>query len=142
MGRLDSMILRGKKVNGGKAEGESIVSNIPFSFLGDLNPLTGKIQPVTSDIYGQSIAGKIFVFPIGKGSTAGPAVAYEAKKLGNIPKAIVCVEAEPVMAMVAILNDIPMVHALNRNPLEAIKTGDYVKVDGDAGTIEVIEKSL
>jgi uncharacterized protein len=141
MGRLASMILRGKKVNGGQAEGQAIVSNMPFSFLGDLNPLTGKIQSPASDVYGESIAGRIFIFPIGKGSTAGPAVAYEAKKLGNVPRAIVCVEAEPVMAMVAIMNNIPMVHALDRNPLEAIKTGDYVKVDGDAGTIEVIERN-
>ena len=134
------MILHGKKVNGGKAEGEAIVSKMPFSFLGDLNPQTGKVQPVTSDVHGQSIAGKIFVFPIGKGSTGGPPVAYAAKRLGNAPKAIVCVEAEPVMAMVAIMNDIPMVHAFDRNPLEVIKTGDYVKVEGDAGTVEVVEK--
>jgi hypothetical protein len=134
------MILKGKRVNSGKAEGEAIVSKMPFSFLGDLNPATGMVQAPTSDVHGQSIAGKVFVFPIGKGSTGGPPVAYAAKKAGNAPTAIVCVQAEPVMAMVAIMNDMPMVHALNKNPLEVIKTGDYVKVDGDAGTVEIIGK--
>jgi len=134
------MLLRGKKVNGGKAEGKAIVSQLSFSFLGDLDPRTGKVQPVTSDVYAQSIAGKIFVFPVGKGSTGGPPVAYAAKRLGNAPAAIVCVEAEPVMAMVAIMNDIPMVHALDKNPLKVIKTGDHVKVDGDAGMVEIISK--
>ena len=136
------MILKGKRVNNGRAEGEAIISKMPFSFLGDLNPATGKVQAVTSDIHGQSIAGKVFLFPIGKGSTGGPPVAYAAKRLGNAPAAIVCVQAEPVMAMVAIMNDIPMVHALDRNPLEVIKTGDYVKVDGDAGTVEIVEKRV
>jgi predicted aconitase with swiveling domain len=132
------MILHGKKVNNGKAEGEAIVSRMPFSFLGDQDPMTGVVQPVTSDIYGQSIAKKVLVIPIGKGSTGGPPYAYIAKEHGNAPVAIVCVKAEPIMAMVAIMNDLPMVHALDQNPLEVIKTGDRVRVDGDAGTVEIL----
>ena len=110
---------------------------MPFSYLGDLDVRTGKVLPEGHDLQGQSIAGRIFVFPIGKGSTGGPNVAYAAKRLGNVPKAMICVEAEPVMAMVAIMNDIPMVHQLDKNPLEVIQTGDYVKLDADAGTVEV-----
>jgi len=34
-----------------------------------------------------------------------------------------------------------MVDRLDKNPLEIIETGDYVKVDGDAGTVEVIKRS-
>ncbi len=133
--------LKGKKVNGGVAEGEAIVSRCAFSFLGDLDPLTGKVQPPESDVYGQSISGKIFVFPTGRGSTGGPIIAYYAKKFGKAPKAIVCVEAEPVMAMAAIMNDLPMVHALDKNPLEQIRSGDHVVVDGDKGTVRVRKKS-
>jgi len=87
------MILKGKKVNGGKAEGEAVVSQVPFSVLGDLNMMTGEVLPVTSDVHGQCLKGKIFVFPIGKGSTGGPTVAFYAKMLGNMPSAIVCVIA-------------------------------------------------
>ena len=135
------MILKGKKVKGGKAEGEALVSNRSFSFLGDLDQMnTGEIMPVESDVRGQRLAGKVFVFPVGKGSTGGPPAAYFAKLFGNTPVAIVCVEAEPVMAQAAILNNIPMVYALDQNPLEAIKTGDYVRVDGDAGTVEIVNK--
>ena len=42
------------------------------------------------------------------------------------------------MAMVAIMNDIPMVHALERDPTDLIKTGDIVRVDGDAATVEIV----
>ncbi len=133
------MILKGKTVKKGVAEGEAIVSQLPFSFLGDLNPQTGEVVPEGHDLQGQSIAGKIFVFETGKGSTVGPNIAYGAKQLGNTPVGMICVDVEPVMAMVAIMNDIPMVHKLDKNPLEVIKTGDYIKMDATAGTVEVIK---
>src|SRR4030042_2225718 len=95
------MILKGKTVKKGIVEGEAIVSQLPFSFLGDLDPLTGKVVPEGHDLQGHSIAGKIFVFETGKGSTVGPNVAFQAKQLGNTPAGMICVEVEPVMAMVS-----------------------------------------
>ena len=136
------MILNGKTVKKGEVEGEAIVSQRPFSFLGDLDVNTGKVVPKGHDLEGQSIAGKIFVFSTGKGSTVGPNVAYQAKQLGNAPKGMICQEVEPVMAMVAIMNDIPMVHKLDRDPLEAIKTGDYIKMNATRGIVEVIKKAV
>jgi len=134
------MILKGKTVKKGIVEGEAIVSQLPFSYLGDLNPETGTVAPKGHDLEGQSIADKIFVFPTGKGSTVGPYVANRAKQTGNTPKGMICIDVEPVMAMVAIMNDIPMVHKLDKNPLEVIKTGDYIKMDATDGTVEVIKK--
>ncbi len=133
------MILKGKTVKKGKVEGVAIVSQRPFSFLGDLDVNTGKVVPKGHDIEGQSIAGKIFVFSTGKGSTVGPNVAYQAKQLGNAPIGMICLEVEPVMAMVAIMNDIPMVHKLDGNPLEIITTGDFVKMDATKRIVEVIK---
>ena len=92
-----------------------------------MNVEKGTVAPKGHDLKGQSIAGKIFVFPTGKGSTVGPYVANMAKKLGNTPAGMICVDVEPVMAMVAIMNDIPMVHRLDQNPLEVLKTGDLRK---------------
>ncbi len=135
------MILTGKTVKRGEVEGEAIVSRMPFSFLGDLDVNTGKVVPKGHDLEGQSIAGKIFVFATGKGSTVGPNVAYQAKQLGNAPKGMICQEVEPVMAMVAIMNDIPMVHMLDRDPIQAIQTGDYIKMNATKGIVEVIKKA-
>jgi predicted aconitase with swiveling domain len=134
-----TMIIRGHKVNGGMAEGQAIVSRMPFSFLGDFDPGTGMVLPEGHDLRGQSISGKVFVFQVGRGSTVGPNIAYAAKRRGNAPKAIVCVEAEPVMAMVAIMNDIPMMAGLDEEVLDIIRSGDEVRVDADTGTIEVVK---
>ncbi len=131
------MKLQGHTINPGMAEGEAIVYNGLFSFLGDLDIPTGTVPTRGHELEGQSLVGKIFVFVSGKGSTAGPMIAYAAKKRGNIPAGMICVRAEPAVALSAIMADIPMVDRLNVNPLEAIKTGDYVKLNAADGTVEV-----
>lgn len=136
------MILHGKTVNGGSAEGEAIVSKLPFSFLGDFNTADGTVAVRGHDLEGQSLKGKIFVFTTGKGSTVGPLAAYRGKEQENTPAGMICTNAEPVIAMVAIMTDIPMVHKLDKNPVEAIQTGDYVKLDATSGLVEIVSKSL
>ena len=134
------MILKGHMINRGKAEGETIVTKIPFSFLGELDPMTGRVPAESHELFGQTLAGKIFVFPTGKGSNSGPIVAWKAMKAGNIPLAMICVQAEPIIAAAAIVANIPMVDRLEKNPLEVISTGDYVKVDATNGIVEVVGK--
>jgi predicted aconitase with swiveling domain len=119
------MKLKGRKVNQGKAEGEAIVSRIPFSFLGELDPSTGKIVAPGHDLFGKSIKDKIFVCPTGKGSSSAPTIAYTAKKAGNMPKAMIVGQVEPVIAAAILTADIPAVDQLDRDPLEVIETGDY-----------------
>ena len=64
------IMLRGRKVIGGLAEGEAVVTKEPVSFLGGVNPDKGVVVERGHELEGQSITGKIFVFPHGKGSTA------------------------------------------------------------------------
>jgi len=134
------MKLKGHKINGGKAEGEAIVCADAFSFLGDFDPITGDCLIKRPELEGKSMIDKILVCPTGKGSSRGPLNTYRAMKLNKSPKGIVCIQAEPVLAAAAIVAGIPMVDRLDKNPLEVIKTGDWVKVDGDSGIVEVISK--
>jgi predicted aconitase with swiveling domain len=134
------MKLKGRKVSPGRAEGEAIVTKIPFSFLGELDPATGKVPSPSHDLFGKSLKDKIFVCPTGKGSSIGPGIAYIAKKQGNIPKAFIVGNVEPVLAAAILLLEIPAVDQLDKDPLEVIETGDYVKIDADRGIVEVIKK--
>lgn len=133
------MILRGHTVKAGKAEGEAIVTKMPFSYLGDLDLHSGSVNK-GHELEGQNIAGKILVIPTGRGSTGGALAGYYAQFLGTAPKGMICLQAEPVIALNAIMNDIPTVDRLDRNPLEVIETGDYVKLDATNGVVEVIKK--
>ena len=134
------IILKGRKVIGGKAEGEAVVTRQPVSFLGGVNPDKGIVVEKGHELEGQSLTGKVFIFPHGKGSTAGPYIIYAMAKRKTAPAAMINVEAEPIIAVGAAMGNIPLVDRLDPNPLEAIATGDYVKIDGDQGIAEVIKK--
>jgi predicted aconitase with swiveling domain len=134
------MILKGHTVSPGKAEGEAVVLHVPFSFLGELDPATGKIASPLNEQFGQDLRGKVLVTPTGKGSSMGPVISWYAMKEGNNPAAVICLQAEAILASAAITAGIPMVDKLDKNPLEVIKSGDYVKVDATAGIVEIANK--
>jgi predicted aconitase with swiveling domain len=134
------MKLSGNTVSPGSAEGEAIVVKVPFSFLGELDAATGKIASPFHEQFGQSLKGKVLVTPTGKGSSMGPIISWYAAKAGNSPSAIICIKAESIIASAAITAGIPMVDRLDKNPLEVIRTGDYVKVDANAGVVEIVGK--
>ncbi|NJE06188.1 DUF126 domain-containing protein [Thermococcus sp. M36] len=130
------MELKGRKIVGGKAGGELIVSQKPLSFLGGVDPETGIVTDAESDIRGQSIAGKILAFPRGKGSTVGSYVIYALKKNGKAPKAIIVGEAETIVATGAIISEIPMVDGVD---VSKLRSGMRARVDADKGLVEVEE---
>jgi predicted aconitase with swiveling domain len=132
--------LRGRKVIGGLAEGEAVVTKEPVSFLGGVNPDKGVVVERGHELEGQSITGKVFVFPHGKGSTAGPYIIYAMAKRKTAPVAMINVEAEPIIAVGAAMGNIPMVDRLDKNPLEVIATGDHVRMDGDQGIVEITKR--
>jgi predicted aconitase with swiveling domain len=134
------IILRGRKVVGGVAEGEAVVTKQPISFLGGVNPDSGRVVEKGHEIEGKCITGKVFVFPRGKGSTAGPYIIYAMAKRKTAPAAMINVEAEPIIAVGAAMGNIPMVHRLDKNPLELISMGDHVKIDGEKGIVEITKK--
>ena len=130
------MKLKGRKISGGKARGIALVSRKSLSFLGGVDPETGVIKDTESDIKGESIRGKILVFPRGKGSTVGSYVIYQLKKNGVAPAAIVVEEAETIVATGAIIAGIPMVDKVD---IDKIKTGQFVEVDADKGEVFIEE---
>ena len=131
------MKLKAKPVTQGVTEGEAIVSHMPISFTGGMDPDTGNIREPGHDLEGQNVAGKILVFPTGKGSTTGSWQYYAAFKRGNAPKGIINVNAEGVVAVSAIITDTPMVHELEKNPCECIENGDFVRINADEGYVEI-----
>ncbi len=131
------IILKGHRVARGKANGEALVCHEPLSFLGGVDPQTGLVIEKDHELEGVSVAGKILVFPVGKGSTLGSNKLYEMVRCKTAPRGIINLRAEPVVALGAIVSDIPMVDRLEGNPLELIRTGDYVELDADNGIVKI-----
>jgi predicted aconitase with swiveling domain len=134
------MEIRAHMVSAGKAEGQALVYKGPFSFMGDLDPTTGKIPVPRHLLEGETLANKVFVFTTGKGSSGGDCIAWMAKENGNAPSAIICLESEPVLSGAVIITGIPTVDRPEKDIFEMIQTGDYVKVDATAGLIEIVGK--
>jgi hypothetical protein len=128
------MILTGRKISPGTASGEALVTTMGISFFGGVDPETGRVVERGHQLEGQSIAGRVLVFPTGKGSTVGSYTLYRLKKAGFAPAAIVNAESETITAVGCIISDIPCVDHV---PLEQIGTGMRVRVDGETGRVEV-----
>jgi predicted aconitase with swiveling domain len=119
----------------GLIEGTALVSPIPISFFGGVDPKTGKIIDSENPLYGQSIADRIFVFPKGKGSTVGSYIIYSLRVNGVAPLAFIANMAETIVVAGAILAEIPLVDQSEEDVLSFIKTGDNVKINTQKRTI-------
>lgn len=131
------MIIKAKTVVPGVVRGEAIVSRMPISFTGGVDPKTGIVRERGHDLEGKSIAGKVLLFPIGKGSTTGSWQFYATYKRGNAPIGIINLKSEGVVAVSAVITGTPMVHLPEQDPFEYIKDGDIVTVNGDEGFLKV-----
>ena len=125
------MKLRGRVINGGKVKADAIVLGVPFSFIGDFDPTTGKLTIEGHPLYGTSLANKVLVCTTGKGGTIAPFIAYQALKKGNAPAAILCEKAEPLLCESAIAINIPILDSFDENPVESIKTGQSISIQND-----------
>ena len=128
------MKLKGRSISPGRAGGEALVTREPISFYGGVDPKTGTIIDPRHELHGQSVGGKVLVFPHGRGSTVGAYVIYGLKRNGVAPAALVNVFCEPIVASGAILAEIPCVDQI---PIDNIRTGDLLLVDGGKGIVEI-----
>lgn len=127
------MILVGRKISPGAATGEALVTAMGISFYGGVDPASGRVVEKGHELEGRSVAGKVLVFPTGKGSTVGSYTLYRLKKAGLAPAAIVNAEAEPITAVGCILAEIPCVDHI---PIEQLAGGMRLRVDGERGLVE------
>ena len=137
------IILKGHKGIGGVAEGEAVVSQEPISYYADIDQWTGNVicKKTLPAMYGMNFAGKILVFPTGKGGIFSPQLMADLAQRGLGPKAMVNVWAHPVFVVAAMWMNIPLVDRLDKDPTKVIATGDWVKVDAPNGIVEVTKKS-
>ena len=122
------MSVQGRIIKAGRAEGEALVSPEPIGFLGGIDPDTGYVVEPGHCLQGACVTNRVLVFPTGKGSTVGSYTLYRMAVAGTAPAAIINAESEAIVAVGAIMADIPMVDLVD---ITRIRTGDRVRVDGD-----------
>jgi predicted aconitase with swiveling domain len=130
------MEIKCHRVASGCASGPALVTAEAISFLGNVDAETGMVVDPAHELFGQCIAGKVLIFPGGKGSTVGSYVIYQLKKKGLAPAAMINIRSEPIVAVGAIISGIPLVDRV-REEILRVKSGTIVKVDADRQRIVI-----
>ncbi len=127
------MEIKGRIISKGVAEAEALATTQPISFYGGVDPETSEILEKGHELQGMQIKGKILVFPTGKGSTVGSYTLYRLRKGGVAPAGIINSDCETVVAVGAIISDIPCVDKID---ISKIKSGDTVRIENGVVTIK------
>jgi len=137
--KAKKIVLKGRKVIGGVAEGEALVSPKPLMGFGNINIRGGFTVERNHPLYEVPFKGKVLVFPEPRGS--GGFVGYGmTAKFGKNPVAFLYRRGNNLTVFAAMNMKVPTVTDFDKDPLEVIETGDFVRVDGDKGIVEVFKK--
>ena len=134
---MKKIVLKGRKVYGGVARGQAIVTKQPVAFCAGIDPLTGEFTERGHELKHQSVVGRVLVFPFGKGSSAYTKAAYAMKLAGKAPAAWIIRDINPQTALASVVMRLPAVTDLERDPISIIENGDWITVDGDKGLVEI-----
>jgi predicted aconitase with swiveling domain len=131
------IVLHGRKVVGGHAEGEALVTRQAIPGWGGVNPVQGVITELDHDLRGIPFKDRVLVCRGAKGSSGWSAMYHTTRLAGTAPRALIFNEMTTKIALGAVVMRIPSITDLDRDPLDIIETGDWVIVDADNGIVEV-----
>jgi predicted aconitase/predicted aconitase with swiveling domain len=107
---------------------EALVTDTPITFLGYVNRETGVIEEEGHPANGQSLAGKIAIFPKGSGSSVAPYVLLELLYRGKGPVAIINTEIDQQTVPACSLEGLPYAYGFDAPVTTAIQSGDRVEL--------------
>ncbi len=126
---------------GAIVEGEAVVSEEGFSPRYDLDRWSGDITKPGHKLEGTNIGNKICFFPTAKGGIAAGWAFYDIQHKGIAPKAFIFGVTNPVMVQGAVFAGITITEGWSAEPSEIVRTGDWVRVDPQRKTIEVLRRA-
>lgn len=128
--------LHGECLVSGSAAGDVLFSDVPLSFMGGTDPLTGVITDTHHPLVGTVVTGKVFAIPSGRGSCAGSGAIFEMLAAGTAPAALIFEHKESIVTVGVVIarellhRDIPVVR-LAPSDFEQLRSASEVSiVDG------------
>lgn len=135
-----SQVFRCKRVASGIVEGEARISQDAILFY-YTDPATGVATEDGHCLKGVSVKDKILIFPGGKGSSSVQADGmYRLDRDGAAPRALIVEELDTVLVSSAVVMEMPMVYHGEAGFYDRVKNGDWVRVDTEKLTVELVEK--
>jgi predicted aconitase with swiveling domain len=122
----------------GDADGDVLALTEPLSFWGGLDPATGTITDVHHPQHGEIVTGRILVMPSGRGSSSSSSVLAEAIRALTAPAAIVLSDADPIVALGAIVAEelygtvVPIVEVAQPHAYATLASARRLRVRGSS----------
>lgn len=140
---MEEKILKGRGVIPGIVEGKAIVCLGSITGWGGIDPETGVIKDYENSNKGMTIKDSILIMPGSKGSNGWSCYFGAARAAGCAPKGWAFTRIDSSAGVASAVMQIPTVvdFPLDADPCKAIKTGDYVRLDGEKGTLEILERA-
>jgi predicted aconitase with swiveling domain len=135
------ILLRGRGIVGGTVEAPALVTHDAISGFGGIDVATGTIIEPRHELFGVCFTGKVLVFPGAKGSSGWSGFFQSTRLMGTAPAALVFSVMTTKAALGAIVTRVPAVVGAAPDPVDVLRTGDLVRVDGDAGTVELLDRA-
>ena len=133
--------LHGRGIVPGVTEAEALVTRDPISGFGGIDVATGTVIEPRHELFGVCFTGKVLVFPGAKGSSGWSGFFQSTRLMGTAPAAMVFNVVTTKAVLGAIVTRIPTVVEASPNPLDVIRTGDLLRVDGDNGVVTVLRRA-
>ncbi|SDL95121.1 hypothetical protein SAMN05421874_13375 [Nonomuraea maritima] len=135
-----TVTIKGRGIVPGHAEGEALVSHETISGWGGIDPATGTVIERRHPLFGVCFTGKVLVFPGAKGSSGWSGFFQSTRLYGTAPLAMVIGKLSTKSALGAVVTRVPTLSELDADPLDVVRTGDWVVVDADRGLLTVGEQ--
>ena len=135
-----TILLRCHKGIGPAATGTALVAKDNFSARYDLDRRQGIFSRPSHALAGQSYSGKVLVLDEAKGGVATAWMLQEMKSRGIVPLALVFNRVNPILAQGAAFGDVTIVDRFDGDVTDLIRTGDELRIDPAAGTVEILNR--
>jgi predicted aconitase with swiveling domain len=133
--------LCGRGIVPGVVEAPALVTGEPISGFGGIDVATGTVIEPRHELFGVCFTGRVLVFPGAKGSSGWSGFFQSTRLMGTAPAAMVFDVLTTKAVLGAIVTRVPTVVQALPRPLETIRTGDLVRVDGESGVVTILESA-
>ena len=134
------IVLRCHKGIGPAATGVALVAKDDFSARYDLDRKAGIFSRRSHALAGQSYVGRILVLNTAKGGAATAWMLRDMTERGIVPLALVFNRVNPILAQGAAFGGVALVDRFDGDVTALIRTGDTLRVNPAAGTVEILNR--
>ena len=121
--------------------GTALVAADNFSARYDLDRTKGIFSRPSHKLAGRSYADRILVLDTAKGGVATAWMLHDMKARGIVPRALIFNRLNPIIAQGAAFAGVALVDRFVDDVTRLFRTGDNLRVDPAAGTVEILNRA-